>query len=215
MKMKKVLLIVFGIIIVMALTIAAIFVFNLPDESKSDKEGTATEQPKEEKEPPVTEEENEKPKEIKNPGPLGKFTTLDLNENKVTADIITKNKVTLIDVWATWCGPCAEAMPYLEEVNQYYKGKDVGVVGILTDGQGFDGNPDPAQLKLARSILKKKGASYKNIIVPSEAEKLINSLEYYPSVFVVDSKGKKISKVYSGVHDSEDLIQIIENALNK
>ena len=32
-----------------------------------------------------------------------------------------KGKVVLIDVWATWCGPCREQFPYLKEIEEEYK----------------------------------------------------------------------------------------------
>jgi len=45
-----------------------------------------------------------------------------------------KGKVILIDVWATWCGPCRGQFPYLKAIEEEYRdNKDVVFVGISTD----------------------------------------------------------------------------------
>lgn len=45
-----------------------------------------------------------------------------------------KGKVILIDVWATWCGPCKAQMPFLKEVEEAYKGNNnLAFVGISLD----------------------------------------------------------------------------------
>lgn len=49
------------------------------------------------------------------------------------SDFVSKNKVTLIDCWATWCGPCMEEMPTIAQINRKYSQLGVGVVGISFD----------------------------------------------------------------------------------
>ncbi|MFI5131349.1 MAG: TlpA family protein disulfide reductase, partial [Chitinophagales bacterium] len=45
-----------------------------------------------------------------------------------------KGKVVLIDVWATWCGPCREQFPYLKEIEEEYKNNtDMVFIGISID----------------------------------------------------------------------------------
>jgi thiol-disulfide isomerase/thioredoxin len=49
------------------------------------------------------------------------------------SDIVTKNKVTMIDFWASWCGPCRAEMPNVVKVYNEYKDKGFAIVGVSLD----------------------------------------------------------------------------------
>lgn len=68
-----------------------------------------------------------------NPGDLAyNFSYPDNKGNTVTlADL--KGKVVLIDVWATWCGPCKAEIPYLKKLEEEFKGTDLSVVSVTFD----------------------------------------------------------------------------------
>lgn len=46
---------------------------------------------------------------------------------------IRKNKVTIIDFWASWCGPCRQEMPIMVEMYDKFKDSGLGIVGISLD----------------------------------------------------------------------------------
>jgi len=46
----------------------------------------------------------------------------------------------LLDFWATWCGPCKQAMPHLQELHQQFGDKGLAVIGISIREQE-DGDP--------------------------------------------------------------------------
>jgi thiol-disulfide isomerase/thioredoxin len=48
---------------------------------------------------------------------------------------IKKNKLTLVDFWASWCGPCRASIPGVKRILEKYKSKGFGVVGVSLDSK--------------------------------------------------------------------------------
>ena len=57
---------------------------------------------------------------------------VDGNMHKLS-EYIAANEVTLIDFWASWCGPCRAEMPAVKAAYEAYKGKGFGIVGVSLD----------------------------------------------------------------------------------
>lgn len=54
------------------------------------------------------------------------------------SDFISKNKYTLIDFWASWCGPCKREMPNVVAAYDAYHKKGFGIVGVSLDRNADD-----------------------------------------------------------------------------
>ena len=62
------------------------------------------------------------------------FTMADMDGKQVSvADEFAKHKVTVIDFWASWCGPCRQEMPNLVRIYDKYKEQGLGIVGVSLD----------------------------------------------------------------------------------
>lgn len=69
---------------------------------------------------------------IKSGKPFPAFAYTDVN-GKVVKLSDLKGKYIYIDFWATWCGPCKKEFPYLKELEEQYKNKNIQFVGISID----------------------------------------------------------------------------------
>ena len=52
------------------------------------------------------------------------------------SDFISKNKYTLVDFWASWCGPCKKEMPNVVAAYKEFNKKGFGIVGVSLDNDG-------------------------------------------------------------------------------
>ncbi len=98
-----------------------------------------------------------------------------------------KGKVTYIDIWATWCGPCCNEIPYLEKVVEQFKGNDkIAFVSISVDA-----NKEAWQKKLAAD--KPEWAQY--ILSKEEQKKFLTAwgIRGIPRFILLDKDGKVIN----------------------
>ena len=129
-------------------------------------------------------------------GTLISFKTTDLDGNAVDSkDLFAKNRITMINIWGTYCGPCIEEMPELEEISREYADKGIGVAGLVVDVT--EGND--SKLEEAKEIVKDTGVTYMNIKAWDGFSDQL-SAPGTPTTYFVDSEGKLIGDPIVGAN---------------
>lgn len=100
-----------------------------------------------------------------------------------------KDKVVVVDLWATWCGPCRLEVPHLVELQNEYRAKGVEVIGLTTE------DPESDDEKV-RDFAKEFKINYKLGWSPREVSlALMNGNASIPQTFVIAPGGRIITKV--------------------
>lgn len=148
-------------------------------------------------------------------GTLASFAAFDLNGIAADESIFASGKLTMVNIWATYCGPCLNEMPELGKLAADYKDKGVQVVGIVSDvPQNADGSFDLAQVENARSLVEETGADYRHLLVTSDLEKAaLQDVYAVPTTLFVDSAGNIVGETYVGSRSGEDWAKIIDSLL--
>ena len=120
------------------------------------------------------------------------FTTEDLYGNPVdSSELFSENKVTMINLWTTWCTYCIREMPEIEAIYEEYKDKGVTVVGILMDAG------EPGALDEAGELIAQTGVLYQNL-KPNAAIESSLPVSAYPTTYFVDENGTLIGEAVVG-----------------
>ena len=144
------------------------------------------------------------------------FTATDLNGAPVTSEIFAKNKITMLNIWGTFCGPCIREMPDLAKLNEENKSSGVEVSGIIIDILDRKGNVDPRIKSSAETIIAQTGADYTHIVPNlTMMTGLLKNVQAVPTTIFVDSEGKIIGQPYMGAKSQKDWQKIIDDILKK
>jgi thiol-disulfide isomerase/thioredoxin len=60
------------------------------------------------------------------------FSVTSLDGQHVSLDRL-QGKVVLIDFWATWCGPCREALPHIRDIARKFQGQPLVILSVSLD----------------------------------------------------------------------------------
>lgn len=119
------------------------------------------------------------------------------------SDYVKKNKYTLIDFWASWCGPCRAEMPTVVKAYNLYHKKGFEVVGVSFDSNKAAWVKAIAQLKLSwphMSDLKGWGC----------AASAVYNVKGIPANVLVDSQGVIVAKNLRGENLLNELAKLMK-----
>ena len=116
-----------------------------------------------------------------------------------------RGQVVVVNVWASWCGPCAKEAPHLVALNKELKGDDVQLVGI---------NFRESSVETGRSQAKTWGFTWPSIYDKSGTTSIAmqGKMTTQPSTAVLDRQGR-IAAVVLGATTQSTLQGLIEDTL--
>lgn len=124
-----------------------------------------------------------------------------------------KGQVTVVNFWATWCGPCVAEFPDLVKLANNYAGKGVAVMSVSAN--------DVSEIKKdVLPFLTKQKANFENYLIKeSDPDVFINSFDPkwqgdIPRTFVYDKTGKLTAEL-TGMQTYSSFSAAVEKALKK
>lgn len=134
------------------------------------------------------------------------FKTKTLDGQEMDSSVLKDSKLTMINIWATFCEPCIAEMPDLQLLYEDVKDEGINIIGIVSD--------TPEEEALAKEIVKMTGVTYPNLI-PDETiqNNILSNLSGVPTTIFVDSEGNIIGDLIVGDRGKEEYRKEIESRL--
>lgn len=144
---------------------------------------------------------------------FGTFATTDMAGNPVNEAIFSGHKLTMVNIWATFCGPCTEEMPDLSQLQKEF-GDDFQLIGIVVDAADKNGNVLPDKKAAAAAIIETTGADYLHLL-PSRSlnQAYLNDVQSVPETIFVDENGNQIGVCFFGAKSKDQWKKIIDTLL--
>lgn len=111
-----------------------------------------------------------------------------------------KDKIVILDFWATWCEPCRQGIPDLIALQKEYP--NLQVIGVSVDQSPKEVIPD---------FVKEFNINYPILIADDIVVSAYGGIQNIPTTFVIDKKGDIIAK-YVGLVDKETFVKDIKKA---
>ena len=94
-----------------------------------------------------------------------------------------RGKWVLVNFWATWCPPCLQEIPDLQELYETHKKTDLVVIGVALDS---------SKESVVEFVAKKK-ISYPMVFGDYDMAAQVGEVEALPTSYLYDSTGKLVS----------------------
>jgi thiol-disulfide isomerase/thioredoxin len=119
-----------------------------------------------------------------------------------------QGKVLVINLWASWCGPCRREVPELEKVRKAYAGREVEFIGLTTD--------ETRSAEKVNKFVREVNFGFRIGWADRELARSLMKGRAIPQTLVIDAKGRVVSHWtgYSPGQSGERLTQTIEGALS-
>lgn len=125
------------------------------------------------------------------------FEGTDLEGDPISQDIFTQSKLTMVNVWATYCDPCLREMPGLGELAAEHDRSEFQIIGIVSDvREGED-------QELVERLIQETGADYPHLLANDSIDQaILSSVSGVPTTFFFDGEGAYLGGVVGSAEKS-------------
>ena len=133
---------------------------------------------------------------------LPEIEVQDLKGNKTNFSL-ANGKILILNVWATWCGPCRHEMPSLDRLSKSLDSKHYSVVGLSVDTDDH----------VVREFLIERKVSFSNYMDPAmEVANEVFGIRAFPSTFVFGPDGRLLEVIEGWREwDTPDMVDKLTN----
>ena len=152
---------------------------------------------------------------LKSGATLPSFSATDLDGKAIDNSFFASHRVTMVNVWGTFCGPCINEMPDLAQLPAAFAPADFALVGIVADTSYQNTSANAETNATARQLVASAQATYPSII-PDRVlvEQVLPGVSVVPTTFFVDSSGTLIGDPIEGSGTKEQWINLIQSVLD-
>ena len=119
--------------------------------------------------------------------PIEGTTIIEPTRVKTLADY--KGKVVLLNVWATWCGPCRDEMPSMEKLHREFGSQGLAIVAVSVD--------EPGSMVAIRNFAMELGLTFEILHDPAKVTARHYQITGYPESFIIGREGTIRRKVFA------------------
>jgi peroxiredoxin len=144
--------------------------------------------------------------EVGSRAPEMEAVTLDVPPIRRTLDDY-RGHVVLLNIWATWCGPCEQEMPSMERLHRLYADSGLRIVAVSID--------NPGQEEAIRGFVRRHALTFDVLHDPQKEVARTYGVSGYPESFVIGRDGIIRRKVWYQEWDSPSNRALIAQLLGE
>jgi thiol-disulfide isomerase/thioredoxin len=135
------------------------------------------------------------------------YTGTDIDGNPIDLDAL-KGKVTIVDIWGTWCPPCRQEIPSFVKLQETYGDQGFQMVGLNFER----GESEEENVKMIRETIASLKINYPCALGNDSVLEQVPQFEGYPTTLFIDKSGNVRIKAV-GMHPYEYLETIVKQLL--